>query len=56
MAPNGGLGLDAQTTRGASPEFLNAVDAWAADQREPMSRSEAIRSIVTRFLRSKEAR
>lgn len=36
-----------------SGELRDALDAYAADQREPMSRSEALRTIVTRFLRSK---
>jgi metal-responsive CopG/Arc/MetJ family transcriptional regulator len=34
-------------------ELVGKIDAYAADQREPMSRSEALRQIVTRFLRSK---
>jgi hypothetical protein len=34
-------------------EITGGLDSWAADQREPMSRSEALRTIVTRFLRSK---
>ena len=32
---------------------LSAVDAFAEDQEEPVSRPEAIRLIITKFLRSK---
>jgi len=34
-------------------ELTNGIDAYAADQREPVSRSEVIRLIVAQFLRSK---
>jgi hypothetical protein len=33
--------------------LTNGIDAYAADQREPVSRSEVIRLIVAQFLRSK---
>jgi hypothetical protein len=35
------------------PEALQALDAYVADQRAPVSRPEAIRAILTKFLRSK---
>jgi hypothetical protein len=35
------------------PAPLDALDAYIAAQRDPASRPEAIRKIVTRFLRSK---
>lgn len=35
------------------PEPLKALDAFAADQTENVSRPEAIRIIVTKYLRSK---
>ena len=34
-------------------EMEEALDAYVADQREPVSRPEAIRLILTKFLRSK---
>jgi hypothetical protein len=35
------------------PEQLDGLDAFVADQSEDVSRPEAIRLIVTKFLRSK---
>jgi hypothetical protein len=35
------------------PAPLSALDAFVADQREPISRLEAIRVILTQFLRSR---
>jgi hypothetical protein len=32
---------------------VRALEAYAEDQRDPLTRSEAIRTIVARFLRSK---
>ena len=36
------------------PEQLDALDAFASDQRQPVSRPEAIRLILREFLGSKE--
>lgn len=34
-------------------DVIDALDGWGADQSEPVSRPEAIRLILTKFLRSK---
>jgi hypothetical protein len=43
---------EAVTLRFPTP-VIEALETYAADQREPVTRSEAIRLIVARFLRSK---
>jgi hypothetical protein len=35
------------------PDQLDALDAYVADQRDPVSRPEALRRIVAKFLQSK---
>ena len=34
-------------------DVIEALDAWGADQREPVSRPKAIRLILTKFLKAR---
>jgi hypothetical protein len=46
-------GRDPVTAIRLSKEMRDAIDAYTADMPEPVSRSEAIRMMITKFLRSK---
>jgi hypothetical protein len=46
-------GVDPARTIRLSDEFIAAVDAWATDQDDPPSRSEAIRRLVELGLKAK---
>jgi hypothetical protein len=42
-----------QSSHRIQPVALNALDAFVADQQQPISRPEAIRVILMKFFRSK---